>query len=106
VAAVPDWETLPYDSFSPHQDLISERLATLWRIRSAQGDASIVLRAGHHRAGTGWRRPRSWRGYTFHFNARARARRSARCKAQLTPGRLPARDARWSRPASTPCAAA
>ena len=28
----PDWETLPYDTFSPHQDLISERLATLWRI--------------------------------------------------------------------------
>ena len=27
----PDWETLPYDTFSPHQDLISERLATLWR---------------------------------------------------------------------------
>ena len=25
----PDWETLPYDHFSPHQDLISERLATL-----------------------------------------------------------------------------
>ena len=21
----PDWETLPYDTFSPHQDLISER---------------------------------------------------------------------------------
>ena len=30
--AFPDWETLPYDAFSPHQDLISERLATLWRI--------------------------------------------------------------------------
>ena len=29
VALFPDWETLPYDSFSPHQDLISERLATL-----------------------------------------------------------------------------
>src|SRR3954462_8629755 len=28
----PDWETLPYDSFSPHQDLISERLASLWSI--------------------------------------------------------------------------
>ena len=28
-ALFPDWETLPYDSFSPHQDLISERLATL-----------------------------------------------------------------------------
>ena len=30
----PDWETLPYDAFSPHQDLISERLATLWRIHN------------------------------------------------------------------------
>jgi len=37
----PDWETLPYDSFSPHQDLISERLATLWRI--SQGDADVIL---------------------------------------------------------------
>ena len=25
----PDWETLPYDTFSPHQDIISERLAVL-----------------------------------------------------------------------------
>lgn len=25
----PDWETLPYDMFSPHQDIISERLTTL-----------------------------------------------------------------------------
>lgn len=25
----PDWETLPYDAFSPHQDITSERLATL-----------------------------------------------------------------------------
>ncbi|MBT9457343.1 MAG: transcription-repair coupling factor [Burkholderiaceae bacterium] len=32
VAVFPDWETLPYDTFSPHQDLISERLATLWRL--------------------------------------------------------------------------
>ena len=28
VLAFPDWETLPYDVFSPHQDIISERLAT------------------------------------------------------------------------------
>ncbi|HQT25425.1 MAG TPA: hypothetical protein PLK99_02355, partial [Burkholderiales bacterium] len=28
----PDWETLPYDNFSPHQDLISERLSTIYRI--------------------------------------------------------------------------
>jgi transcription-repair coupling factor (superfamily II helicase) len=26
----PDWETLPYDLFSPHQDIISERLTTLY----------------------------------------------------------------------------
>ncbi len=32
VASFPDWETLPYDTFSPHQDLVSERLSTLWRL--------------------------------------------------------------------------
>ncbi|TNH05221.1 transcription-repair coupling factor [Testudinibacter sp. TR-2022] len=26
----PDWETLPYDSFSPHQDIISARLSALF----------------------------------------------------------------------------
>jgi transcription-repair coupling factor (superfamily II helicase) len=41
VVVFPDWETLPYDTFSPHQDLISERLATLWRI--GQGDVNVVL---------------------------------------------------------------
>lgn len=29
----PDWETLPYDQFSPHQDIISERLYALSRIQ-------------------------------------------------------------------------
>ena len=29
VRLFPDWETLPYDGFSPHHDLVSERLATL-----------------------------------------------------------------------------
>ena len=28
----PDWETLPYDTFSPHQDIISDRLSTLSRL--------------------------------------------------------------------------
>lgn len=28
----PDWETLPYDSFSPHQDIVSERLQTLHQL--------------------------------------------------------------------------
>ncbi|HVC48650.1 MAG TPA: hypothetical protein VND43_00575, partial [Burkholderiales bacterium] len=30
VQLLPDWETLPYDQFSPYQDLISERLGTLY----------------------------------------------------------------------------
>ncbi len=32
VHLLPDWETLPYDQFSPHQDLVSERLATLYQV--------------------------------------------------------------------------
>ncbi len=32
VLQFPDWETLPYDAFSPHQDIVSERLATLNRL--------------------------------------------------------------------------
>jgi transcription-repair coupling factor (superfamily II helicase) len=42
VGLLPDWETLPYDSFSPHQDLISARLATLWAIHSGQIDVVIA----------------------------------------------------------------
>ena len=32
VLSFPDWETLPYDPFSPHQDIVSERLSTLSRL--------------------------------------------------------------------------
>jgi transcription-repair coupling factor (superfamily II helicase) len=39
---LPDWETLPYDAFSPHQDLVSERLATLHEIRSGQCDVLLA----------------------------------------------------------------
>ena len=42
VHLLPDWETLPYDHFSPHQDLISERLATLHHIRSQSFDVVVV----------------------------------------------------------------
>ena len=28
----PDWETLPYDAFSPHQDIVSQRIACLYRL--------------------------------------------------------------------------
>ena len=30
--SLPDWETLPYDAFSPHQDIVSERIRTLYRL--------------------------------------------------------------------------
>jgi len=41
VHVLPDWETLPYDHFSPHQELISERLATLFAVAQAQCDVLI-----------------------------------------------------------------
>jgi len=37
----PDWETLPYDGFSPHQDLVSERLATLHELQ--QGECDVLI---------------------------------------------------------------
>jgi transcription-repair coupling factor (superfamily II helicase) len=42
VGVFPDWETLPYDHFSPHQDLVSERLATLYRITRGECDVALV----------------------------------------------------------------
>ncbi len=38
----PDWESLPYDSFSPHQDIISERLATLYRLPDLQHGLLVI----------------------------------------------------------------
>ncbi|MBE0510760.1 MAG: transcription-repair coupling factor [Gammaproteobacteria bacterium] len=41
----PDWETLPYDTFSPYQDIISERLATLYALpRLSRGILILPLR--------------------------------------------------------------
>jgi transcription-repair coupling factor (superfamily II helicase) len=42
IALLPDWETLPYDQFSPHQDLVSERLATLYRVGRGECDVLVV----------------------------------------------------------------
>ncbi len=36
ILAFPDWETLPYDGFSPHQDILSQRLAALCRLPQRQ----------------------------------------------------------------------
>ena len=38
----PDWETLPYDQLSPHQDLVSTRLATLYQLMQRAFDVLIV----------------------------------------------------------------
>jgi len=37
-----DWETLPYDSISPHQDIISERLSTLYRLPNTRQGILVV----------------------------------------------------------------
>ena len=42
VHLLPDWETLPYDNFSPHQDLVSERLATLYEMSHRTCDVMLV----------------------------------------------------------------
>ena len=36
VISFPEWETLPYDQFSPHQDIISQRLKTLYQLPQLQ----------------------------------------------------------------------
>jgi transcription-repair coupling factor (superfamily II helicase) len=38
----PDWETLPYDVFSPHEDIISERLKTLATLQNLKRGILIV----------------------------------------------------------------
>lgn len=42
IRQLPDWETLPYDSFSPHQDLISARLRTLHALMQNELDILTV----------------------------------------------------------------
>ncbi len=83
-ALFPDWETLPYDGFSPHQDLISERLATLWRIQQQDKDtgADVVLVP----ATTALYRlapPSFLAGYTFQFKVKQKLD-EAKLKGQLT----------------------
>ncbi|WP_427912530.1 transcription-repair coupling factor [Ramlibacter sp. MMS24-I3-19] len=76
----PDWETLPYDTFSPHQDLISERLATLWRI--SQGEADVVIvpaTTALYRVAP----PSFLAGYTFQFAVKQKLEES-KLRAQLT----------------------
>ncbi|WJF89018.1 transcription-repair coupling factor [Paraburkholderia bonniea] len=80
VRLLPDWETLPYDTFSPHQDLVSERLATLHDLGEERCDILLVP------ATTALYRmppPSFMAAYTFSFGQGERLN-EARFKAQLT----------------------
>jgi len=80
VRLLPDWETLPYDSFSPHQDLVSARLATLHDLGEGRCDILLVP------ATTALYRmpPASFlAAYTFSFTQGERLN-EAKLKSQLT----------------------
>ncbi|HJP99510.1 MAG TPA: CarD family transcriptional regulator, partial [Rhodanobacteraceae bacterium] len=57
----PDWETLPYDLFAPHPQLVSQRIDTLYRLPSTRSGVLVVpvstlmqrLAPRTHIAGTG-----------------------------------------------------
>ncbi|MFT7774250.1 transcription-repair coupling factor [Roseateles sp.] len=84
VAVFPDWETLPYDSFSPHQDLISERLATLWELLQAKKSKSIdVVLMPAATALTRLAPPSFLAATTFNFRQKQRLD-EASLRAQLT----------------------
>ncbi|MBN3758002.1 transcription-repair coupling factor [Paraburkholderia sp. Tr-20389] len=80
VRLLPDWETLPYDSFSPHQDLVSERLATLHDLGEGRCDILLVPATT-----TLYRMPPAsfMAAYTFSFSQGERLD-EAKLKAQLT----------------------
>jgi transcription-repair coupling factor (superfamily II helicase) len=80
LAVFPDWETLPYDPFSPHQDLISERLATLWALLQCQVD---VLLLPATTALSQLAPPSFLAATTFHFKQKTKLNEAA-LKAQLT----------------------
>lgn len=42
IQVLPDWETLPYDNFSPHQDIVSERIRVLAALPQQQRGILIV----------------------------------------------------------------
>lgn len=53
---IPDWETLPYDRFSPYQDITSERIATLSRLPElTRGVVIVAAPTALHRL-----TPRTW----------------------------------------------
>src|SRR5690606_19876793 len=80
VRQLPDWETLPYDSFSPHQDLISERLQTLnTRMQGGLDILTVPVTTALYRRPP----PAFLAAYTFSFRQGDRLDEAA-LRAQLT----------------------
>ncbi len=76
---LPDWEILPYDHFSPHQDLVSERLATLYELLNGSCDIVLVpITTALQRLGP----PHFLSGHTFFFKQGDRLNEAA-LKLQL-----------------------
>ena len=76
---LPDWEILPYDHFSPHQDLVSERLATLYELLNGSCDIVLVpVTTALQRLGP----PGFLSGHTFFFRQGDRLNEAA-LKLQL-----------------------
>ena len=43
ILELPDWETLPYDIYSPHQDIISQRLTTLYQLSDMNSGDILIM---------------------------------------------------------------
>ena len=83
VRAFPDWETLPYDVLSPHQDLVSERLEALYRLLNRGPDAPLdVLVAPATTALARVCPPAYIAGHTFFFKS-GQALDGERLRSQL-----------------------
>ena len=79
VRLLPDWEILPYDHFSPHQDLVSERLATLYELLNGSCDIVLVpVSTALQRLGP----PQFLSGHTFFFRQKDKLNEAA-LKLQL-----------------------
>ena len=80
VRLLPDWETLPYDSFSPHHDLVSERLAALHSVSRGECDVLLIPAAT---AAYRLALPAYLAAYTFFFK-QGETLDAAAFRAQLT----------------------
>jgi transcription-repair coupling factor (superfamily II helicase) len=82
VRLLPDWEILPYDHFSPHQDLVSERLATLYELLNSSCDIVLIpVTTALQKLGP----PSFLSGHTFFFKQGDRLNEAA-LKLQLQQG--------------------